>query len=181
MQTKTAFLPGLRLVPILWSVLMMATAHASEPTAAPYLRVSENRRFLVREDGQPFFWLGDTAWELLHRLGKADAEHYLKTRAQQGFNVVQCVLLSESKGRPQNRHWTARHCTRQCPSDLCLQTAGPRHTISAPMPIGLCSLVPVVTRMGTTASGRCALPMARVCSGRIRVGGKRFNPKVLGR
>lgn len=77
---------------------MLATAHASEPTAARYLRVSENHRFLVQEDGRPFFWLGDTAWELFHRLDKADAEHYLKTRAQQGFNVVQCVLLSESKG-----------------------------------------------------------------------------------
>ena len=26
------------------------------------------RRFLVTEDGTPFFWLGDTAWELFHRL-----------------------------------------------------------------------------------------------------------------
>ncbi len=34
------------------------------------LRVSENKRFLVHEDGTPFFWLGDTAWELLHRLNR---------------------------------------------------------------------------------------------------------------
>ena len=33
----------------------------------PRLKVSENRRFLVTADGQPFFWLGDTAWELFHR------------------------------------------------------------------------------------------------------------------
>ena len=26
------------------------------------LRVSDNRRFLVYEDGRPFFYLGDTAW-----------------------------------------------------------------------------------------------------------------------
>ena len=95
---KTAFLPSFRLVSIFWSILMMAAAFSSESSAVQYLRVSENNRFLVQEDGQPFFWLGDTAWELFHRLGKADTEHYLKTRAQQGFNMVQCVLLAESNG-----------------------------------------------------------------------------------
>ena len=32
------------------------------------LKVSDNQRFLVFEDGTPFFYLGDTAWELFHRL-----------------------------------------------------------------------------------------------------------------
>ncbi|MBV9644989.1 MAG: DUF4038 domain-containing protein, partial [Verrucomicrobia bacterium] len=31
------------------------------------LRVSPNDRFLVYEDGSPFYWFGDTAWELFHR------------------------------------------------------------------------------------------------------------------
>ena len=30
------------------------------------LQVSPNRRFLVRSDGSPFFWLGDTGWGLLN-------------------------------------------------------------------------------------------------------------------
>jgi Protein of unknown function (DUF4038) len=34
--------------------------------AAPRLKVSPNGRFLVKEDGSPFFYLGDTAWELFH-------------------------------------------------------------------------------------------------------------------
>ena len=34
----------------------------------PRLKVSDNHRFLVTEDGRPFFYLGDTAWELFHRL-----------------------------------------------------------------------------------------------------------------
>ena len=33
------------------------------------LRVADNHRHLVWEDGRPFFWLGDTAWEILHRAG----------------------------------------------------------------------------------------------------------------
>ncbi|MCH5376781.1 MAG: DUF4038 domain-containing protein, partial [Planctomycetes bacterium] len=31
--------------------------------SAPRLKVSDNRRFLVDEEGRPFFYLGDTAWE----------------------------------------------------------------------------------------------------------------------
>ncbi|HZJ57545.1 MAG TPA: glycoside hydrolase family 140 protein [Clostridia bacterium] len=62
------------------------------------LRVSESKRFLTKEDGTPFFWLGDTAWELFHKLNREDADHYLKVRSQQGFNVVQAVALSEFDG-----------------------------------------------------------------------------------
>ena len=40
------------------------------------LRVSENHRYLVQADGKPFFYLGDTAWELFHRLNREDAERY---------------------------------------------------------------------------------------------------------
>ncbi len=62
------------------------------------LRVSDNRRFLVHADGQPFFWLGDTAWELFHRLDLDDAEHYLRDRAAKGFTVIQAVVLAEHGG-----------------------------------------------------------------------------------
>lgn len=59
--------------------------------------VSGNKRFLVRE-GKPFFWMGDTAWELFHRLDREDAEYYLKKRAAQGFTVIQAVALAEFDG-----------------------------------------------------------------------------------
>jgi len=64
----------------------------------PKLRVSENHRFLVREDGKPFFWLGDTAWELFHRLNREEAVQYLDNRARLGFTVVQAVALAELDG-----------------------------------------------------------------------------------
>jgi len=62
------------------------------------LKVSENRRFLVYEDGTPFFWLGDTAWELFHKLDREEAELYLSNRAERKFNVVQAVALAEDDG-----------------------------------------------------------------------------------
>lgn len=62
------------------------------------LKVSENNRFLVFEDGTPFFYLGDTAWELFHRLSKEDAEKYLENRREKGFTVIQAVILAELDG-----------------------------------------------------------------------------------
>ena len=62
------------------------------------LKVSDNKRFLVKADGTPFFWLGDTGWELFHRLNREDADRYLKNRADKGFTVIQAVALAEFDG-----------------------------------------------------------------------------------
>ena len=62
------------------------------------LQVHPNKRFLMKADGTPFFWLGDTAWELFHRLNREEADRYLETRAEQGFNVIQAVALAEFEG-----------------------------------------------------------------------------------
>lgn len=59
------------------------------------LKVSSNNRFLVYEDETPFFYLGDTGWELFHRLDRVQAEKYLKKRSEQGFTVIQAVALAE--------------------------------------------------------------------------------------
>jgi hypothetical protein len=60
-------------------------------------RPSSNGHFLLR-DGRDFFWLGDTGWELFHRLNREQADEYLKTRSRQGFTVVQAVILAEFDG-----------------------------------------------------------------------------------
>ena len=64
----------------------------------PRLRVSDNHRFLVTADGKPFFWLGDTTWELFHRLNREQAERLLDNRAKNGFTVVQAVAIAELDG-----------------------------------------------------------------------------------
>jgi len=62
------------------------------------LQVSEDHRHLETSDGRPFLWLGDTAWELFHRLDRDEATEYLSTRAEQGFTVIQAVILAELDG-----------------------------------------------------------------------------------
>jgi hypothetical protein len=62
------------------------------------LKVSDNQRFIVRKDGAPFFYLGDTAWELFHRLTREEVDHYLQNRAAKRFTVIQAVVLAEFNG-----------------------------------------------------------------------------------
>ena len=62
------------------------------------LKISENNRFIVYEDGTPFYYLGDTGWELFHRLTKAETEKYLENRRSKGFTVIQAVVLAELDG-----------------------------------------------------------------------------------
>ncbi len=61
------------------------------------LSISDNKRY-IEKDGKAFFWMGDTAWELFHRLDKEQADFYLKRRAAQGFTVIQAVVLAEFDG-----------------------------------------------------------------------------------
>jgi len=62
------------------------------------LRVAADGRHLVHADGTPFFWLGDTAWELFHRLTREEAALYLEDRRRKGFTVIQAVVLAELGG-----------------------------------------------------------------------------------
>jgi hypothetical protein len=62
------------------------------------LKISENKRFLQFEDGTPFFYLGDTGWELFHKLNKSETEKYLENRRAKGFTVIQAVALAELHG-----------------------------------------------------------------------------------
>src|SRR5687767_15822442 len=80
------------------SVLILCGVLTGTVLAAPRLKVSENKRFLVQDNGKPFFYLGDTAWELFHRLNREEADKYLEDRAKKGFTVIQAAALAELNG-----------------------------------------------------------------------------------
>jgi hypothetical protein len=87
-------------------LLTINTIHAQEkPWNGPSadfshgkLKISDNKRFLVFEDGTPFYYLGDTGWELFHRLNKDETEKYLENRRAKGFTVIQAVAMAELDG-----------------------------------------------------------------------------------
>lgn len=62
------------------------------------LRVTANHRYLEYSDGQPFFYLADTAWTLFSRLSREESAHYLANRAAKGFTVIQAVVLAPEGG-----------------------------------------------------------------------------------
>ena len=82
---------------IAWQGRVETAAPAVE-SSDDRLVVSANKRFLQHADGRPFFYLGDTAWELFHRLNREEAEAYLDDRRAKGFNVIQAVALAELEG-----------------------------------------------------------------------------------
>lgn len=56
------------------------------------LVLAADRLRLATADGQPFFWLADTAWNGVLRAEAADWDRYLEARREQGFNVIQFVV-----------------------------------------------------------------------------------------
>ena len=77
-------------------IVLLIVAAISQPIAAQF-SISSNQRYLLK-DNKPFFWLGDTGWELFHRLNREEADRYLKRRSEQGFTVIQAVVLAEMDG-----------------------------------------------------------------------------------
>lgn len=61
------------------------------------LKISENGRYFVREDGTPFPWLADTAWTIPQRMKWDDVEYYMEKRKSQGFTVLQIVALDPER------------------------------------------------------------------------------------
>lgn len=91
---------------IVFSLLFIAVGFLSfSQNQKGDLRVTPDGHYLQYADGTPFFWLGDTGWELFHRLTLDEVHHYFENRMAKGFNVIQAVILAELDGlRTPNRY-----------------------------------------------------------------------------
>ncbi|PPK84706.1 collagenase-like protein with putative collagen-binding domain [Neolewinella xylanilytica] len=88
----------MRIASITCLILAIASAATGTLSAQTGLGISKSGTHLERTTGEPFFYLGDTAWELLHRSTEDEARNYLEDRAEKGFNVIQTVVLAELEG-----------------------------------------------------------------------------------
>ena len=84
---------------ILLAIIMLAAigadaAKVSKPWDNGRLKVSANSRYLVHENGAPFFWLGNTSWLLPERLNRDEVEYFLNREREQGYNVEQIQVLN---------------------------------------------------------------------------------------
>lgn len=82
---------------VLIAIIAIGTLHVDAATL-PRLKVSENKRFIVTSEGKPFFYLGDTTWELFHRLNREEAIKLFENRAARRFSVLQSVAIAELEG-----------------------------------------------------------------------------------
>lgn len=71
---------------------------AAKAASLPRLQVEAGGHYLQTEDGRPFFWLGDTAWQLIDATTREECSYYLHTRARQGYTVIMTVTLAEFDG-----------------------------------------------------------------------------------
>jgi hypothetical protein len=78
---------------ILW--LLQAVAAAWQVPAEYAISPSEDGHFFQTSEGQPFFWQGDTAWLLFHRLNYTEAGVYLADRASKGYTMVLAVGFTQ--------------------------------------------------------------------------------------
>jgi hypothetical protein len=58
------------------------------------IKVSPTGRYLVYNNGDPFFYLGDTAWEMTWKSYSDEVRKYISDRKKKGFNVCQVVAMS---------------------------------------------------------------------------------------
>lgn len=65
-----------------------------DSTPLKRLKVASNKRTLAFVDETPFFWLGDTAWEITWKSTAKQVIEYLDDRAQKGFTLIQVVAKS---------------------------------------------------------------------------------------
>jgi Protein of unknown function (DUF4038)/Putative collagen-binding domain of a collagenase len=77
---------------------VVCAGQTSPSTTLPRIQVDSSGHFLQTKDGRPFFWLGDTAWQLISSTTREECSYYLHTRARQGYTVIQAVVLAEMDG-----------------------------------------------------------------------------------
>ena len=65
----------------------------------PGLRVSDNGRFLVQQDGTVFFPVADTAWAIAWKLNRSQVETYLQHRKEQKFNTIAIIAFPSYEDR----------------------------------------------------------------------------------
>jgi len=79
-------------------LIILLVSQMSYGQNLPLLKISDDDRYIVTRNNEPFFWLGGTAWELIHRLDREQVDKYLADRAEKGFTVIQTVILAEQDG-----------------------------------------------------------------------------------
>ena len=89
---------------LLFTLLSLMALIAQGQSIFP-LKISDNKRYFVTQQGKPFLYHADTGWQIFTQLTTEEAVEYLSFRKSQGFNTiqVQIVMSPEQESRYQQK------------------------------------------------------------------------------
>lgn len=76
----------------LTAIAALLSAQSGVSSFSEPLRVAPGGRYFVDGEGRPFFWLGDTPWQLFTSYTDSEIAAYLDDRQAKGFSVVLAVV-----------------------------------------------------------------------------------------
>jgi hypothetical protein len=80
-----------------------AAASGAERAAYP-VKVSQNGRYLIDQNGVPVFWLGTTQWQLFREYSLEDARTIIERTRANGMVFAQVMLMGVGDGTQPNVH-----------------------------------------------------------------------------
>jgi len=84
--------------------------HVRFPWDRGILKVSTDKHRVEHTTGSDFFWMADTAWDLLIELNDEEIDTYLRNRKSLGFNVI---LIRPVEDQLWQRHTIKEHTIRE--------------------------------------------------------------------
>jgi hypothetical protein len=85
----------------LFALPVLTGCRSAHPETNEYLyplKLSAGNRYLVDQQGKPFFWAGDAGWSAVLQLNKEEIDYYLDNRKQKGFTVILVNLIDHKFG-----------------------------------------------------------------------------------
>lgn len=74
-------------------ILLLLPALIAKSQSPFPLKISDNKRYFVTQQGKPFLYHAETGWQIFTQLTTAEAVEYLSFRKAQGFNTIQVQLV----------------------------------------------------------------------------------------
>ena len=82
--------------------LLIFVVKASAGQAVYPVKVSENGRYLVDQQGEPVFWLGTTQWQIFREYTLEEAGVTIESIRKNGFSFIQAMLMGVGDGTKPN-------------------------------------------------------------------------------
>lgn len=92
-----------KIILLVTSLAIFADSAPAEQPACP-VKVSENSRYFVDQNGNPVFWLGTTQWQIFREYTLEEAGTILEKTGSNGFVFVQAMLMGVGDGTQPNVH-----------------------------------------------------------------------------